>query len=144
MKDYKMYAQREMALQAAYDSAETEEAQEQIRNEHHALMDEMRNSDEGFQKISKQWYEAQQRENDLIDINNCIWDKDVPPMIARFREYGIEQFTFSSGWSSSAETAWLFIQEGCKLEGMVLVNDTTKDFLSKEFKKIPAYLFSVK
>ncbi|MBQ3226549.1 MAG: hypothetical protein IJB48_05770 [Clostridia bacterium] len=70
-----------------------------------------------------QCYEtARDRGNEHLDINEVVWDKDVKPLIEAMRTYGIEAFTFSSGWSSAVETAWLFKENGCTLEALVEIN----------------------
>ena len=87
--------------------------------------------------------EAQERGNAYIDLNDTIWDDQVPALIGNLREYGIEKFTFSSTWSSAVETAWLFTQNGCRLEGLVEINGRHKAFMSDEYEKAHGYLFSI-
>ena len=69
--------------------------------------------------------------------------KHAATLIASFREYGVEAFTFSSGWSSATESAWAFLQNGCTLAGMVEINGKHKAFGSNEYEKRPAFLFRV-
>ena len=59
------------------------------------------------------------------------------------REYGIEAFAFSSSWTQALESAWLFTQNGCTLEGMVEINDRCKAILSDEYEKRHALMFRV-
>ena len=40
-------------------------------------------------------------------------------------------------------TAWLFVQNGCKLEGMVEINGTYQAFMSDEYERVPAFVFSI-
>ena len=55
----------------------------------------------------------------------------------------MKTFTFSSTWSSAVETAWLFVQNGCKLEGLVQINGTCQAFMREEYERVPAYVFSI-
>ena len=64
-------------------------------------------------------------------------------MIKTLRALGFRKFTFSSAWSSAVETAWLFIKNGCLLEGMVEIKSKHKDFETDEYEKIHAYLFNL-
>ena len=82
----------------------------------------------------KMYEDAQDRGNEYIDLHDVIWDKNVPTTIDRLRKAGVKTFTFSSTWSSAVETAWLFVQNGCKLEGA---------FMSEEYERVPAYVFSI-
>ena len=71
--------------------------------------------------------------NERIDISELHEYQDAATLIASFREYGVEAFTFSSGWSSAAESAWAFLQNGCALAGMVEIsgNSTVRATFSR-------------
>ena len=116
-------------LKARYDEAK--------EKENSAGMEAARAS---YRKLSE---DAAERGNEYIDLHDVVWDKDVEALIASLRENGIEYFTFSSTWSSAVETAWLFTENGCTLEGLVKINGQSKAFGNEEYEKIPAYLFAV-
>ena len=67
----------------------------------------------------------------------------MPALIERLRKAGIKKFTFSSTWSSTVQTAWLFLQNGCKVEGMAEINGPSTAFMSDEYERVPAYVFSI-
>ncbi|MCD7837909.1 MAG: hypothetical protein LUG65_03240 [Clostridiales bacterium] len=101
---------------------------------------------ETYCTVYRLYAEAQDRGNAYPDLRENIWDRDVKALIDAFREYGINHFTFSSGWTNTVETAWLFLQNGCKLEGMVeLYGDPKISFTSGglEYETVRGYLFSV-
>ena len=79
--------------------------------------------------------------NALIDFNDNILDETVPALVETLRACGIEQFTFSSGWSSAVRTAWLFLQNGCTNEGMTLIHTGHYPFRSQEEEMAPAFIF---
>jgi hypothetical protein len=81
--------------------------------------------------------------NTYMDINEVVWEEDVDGLIACMKENGIEHFTFSSGWSSAVETAWLFQKAGCRLEGLIEINSRHKAFMSDEYEKAHGYLFGI-
>ena len=81
--------------------------------------------------------------NEYIDLSELHEYRDAKELIDSFREYGVEAFTFSSGWSSATESAWAFLQNGCALAGMVEINGQHKAFGSDEYEKRPAFLFRV-
>ena len=60
--------------------------------------------------------------NELLDINDVVWDKDAPELIKAMKLHGIKAFTFSSGWSHAVVTAWRFQEAGAKLVGLVQIN----------------------
>ncbi|MCD8147766.1 MAG: hypothetical protein LUD84_10930 [Clostridiales bacterium] len=102
---------------------------------------------ETYCTVYKLYTEAQVRGNAYLDLRENIWDRDVKALIDAFREYGIDHLTFSSGWTSTVETAWLFLQNGCKLEGMVELHGDPKFSFTAgelEYETVHGYLFSVK
>ena len=70
-------------------------------------------------------------------------DNQVSDLVQNLRDLGIEHFTFSSTWSSAVETAWLFKENGCELEGLVQINSRYTSFRKNEYEKAAAYLFRV-
>lgn len=102
-------------------------------------------SDKGqtYCDLYEKYEEAMERGNEYIDLSECYEYRDEAALISSFREHGIEKFTFSSGWSSAVESAWLFIQNGCTLVGMVEINSRFTSIDGDGFEKRHAYLFSV-
>ena len=139
------YAQ-EMECRRQFDAAEAAgdtEGQEKARAAHQLLAEQIKAKGAAYERILRFYFEAQERGNEYIDLNEVIWDDKVTALIDSFREYGIEKFTFSSGWSSAVETAWLFTQNGCRLEGLVEINGPHKAFMSDEYENAHGYLFSI-
>lgn len=131
------------AFKSAYDTAESEEAKETIRAGVRYLMDSIDAKGTIYASAYRLYAEARERGNEYIDLNEVIWDRNVTGLIDGFRELGIERFTFSSTWSGAVETAWLFLQAGCALEGLVEINGPHKAFMSEEYEKVHGYLFRV-
>ena len=139
------YAQ-ETAIKAQYHEAEkagNTEGQEAARNAYHELEEQIAGKGNPYARIYRLYSEAQERGNAYIDLNDTIWDDQVPALIGNLREYGIEKFTFSSTWSSAVETAWLFTQNGCTLEGLVEVNSPYTNTFTGEREKAHGYLFAI-
>ena len=142
----KKYYEQDRAIKAAYDEAkERNDAAGKVaaREKHMEWKAKVIAEGEDFWRVFKMYEDAQDRGNEYIDFHEVIWDKDVAPLIDRLRKAGIKAFTFSSTWSSAVKTAWLFLQNGCKLEGLVEINDTSQAFMSDEYERIPAYKFSI-
>ena len=93
-------------------------------------------------RLWREYEISRENENSILDIQDVVWDKDVESLIDGMREFGIDRFTFSSGWSSAVETAWLFKQNGCELEGLVEVNGNMNFFEGKHETR-HGYLFRV-
>lgn len=142
----KKYYDQVQEIRGAYDAADEqndEAGKVAAREAYHAWKDKAIAEGEDFWRVFKMYENAQDRGNEYIDLHDVIWDKDVPALIERLRKAGVKKFTFSSTWSSTVETAWLFLQNGCKVEGMAEINGTTTSVFSDEYERVPAYVFSI-
>ena len=141
-KEYEHYQKIKRAFEEA-EKAESTEGMEQARETYRTWAAAIEGKGKNYGRLYKLHEEAWERGNEHIDLNDCIWEKDVKGMIDSFREFGIKAFTFSSGWSGANEIAWLFLQNGCSLEGLVEINSPHKEFMSEEYEKAHGYLFRV-
>lgn len=142
----KKYYEQEQEIRRAYDAADDqndEAGKVAAREAYHAWKDKAIAEGEDFWRVFKMYENAQDRGNEYIDLHDNIWDKDIAPLIERLRKADIRKFTSSSTWSSMVGTAWLFVQNGCKLEGMTEINGTCTAFMSDEYERVPAFVFSI-
>lgn len=79
--------------------------------------------------------------NSLLDLSGTYQKPEK--ILEVFRELGVKEFTFSSSWSSAIEVAWQFTQMGCTLKGMAEIYGSGLKFMSHEYEKVPAFLFSL-
>ena len=136
------YAQMQ-ELKKAYEAAGDEAGKEKARAGHHALMEGIEGLGAAACPIWREDETARENGEHRLDISEVVWEKDVESLISCMRENGISEFTFSSGWSSAVETAWLFTQNGCELAGLIEVNGSMNYFAGEHEKK-HGYLFRVK
>ncbi len=136
---------REAELERAYEAAKVagdEAGMEKARKEYQAMEKEVletEDSDFGFAfRLYKQMKECG---NEYIDLSIAIHDE--VGVLQTLRKYGFEHFTFSSGWSSAVESAWIFQQNGCRLLGLIELNSIHKDWTTGEREKVHGYLFSI-
>jgi len=138
-----------MAMQqvkARYNEAKEQknsDGMEAARKSYQELSERIEKRGKSYVKVYRLYEEAAERGNEYIDLNDVIWDKDVESLIQSLRENGVEYFTFSSTWSSAVETAWLFTQNGCTLEGLVEINGRNTDAFIGEREKAHGYLFAI-
>ena len=129
-------------LRNRFNEATTEEEKNQLKAEYKDLDARIKERGEGFAWVFSLYETSQERENNLLDIGeNCILEKDIPMLLKGLEDAGIKEFTFSSTWSSSNETAFEFYKAGWKLEGMTLVN-THKAWPGEEYAQKPAFIFT--
>ena len=81
--------------------------------------------------------------NSKLNLAEIIWNHQISGIVACMKANDIKEFTFSGTYSNALETAWLFQQEGCVLEGMVKIFSTYTD-ANGEHTEVPALLFKIK
>jgi hypothetical protein len=79
-------------------------------------------------------------ENEYIDFNEVIWDKDIEPIIDFCKTMGVDHITISSTFSSLTTTVWQMTELGCTIEGMTQVNATHTDWQTGKRARVPAFL----
>ena len=130
-------------LHNVFDAATTEEQKNAIRADYKKFEKELESQGQAFSRIFCLYEASREKENNLIDLNgDGLWSNDADLLIKDFRDCKIKEFTYSSTWSSANEIAWVFIQNGCTLKGMTMINTSKKTF-SEGYDQKPAYIFSI-
>ena len=136
MKEIKMFEEALTRLEDYRKVKDTDEGDK--------IYNEVYNSLEGFScSLFNKYCVAKERGNEFIDLPECPCEDAIPELVACIRECGIDHITISSGWSGLVERMWVFVQCGCRLEGMLEVNSFDKNFDTGEYKKMPAFLLAV-
>lgn len=137
--EYERYDQ----LDAALYNAETEEERDAIREAFQELKKAIEAKGETYSAFYRKYAKMRSRNNNHIDFSEVIWEEDVPEMIQTLRELGFHSFTVSSDYSGIVERVWSLIQYGCRLEGMVEINEGPDYSGRSEFVISHAFLFTL-
>ncbi len=140
--EYRIYKEISRQYDAA-EEAKDEAGLDEARAKMHSLIDSVEAKGNDYARVFEDYKDARNCGNQYIDLNDNIWDEKVPALIESLRNLGIDHFTYSSTWSSAIETAWLFIENGCTLEGLIQINGTNRNWKTGEYEKNPAYVFSI-
>ncbi len=81
--------------------------------------------------------------NDLIDLNDAVWDCDVEAIINHCKEFGISEITMSSSFSGAIQTLGLFEDKGCKIIGLKKIKSQYTEFESNEHEVINAVVIKM-
>ena len=131
-------------LMNALRKAETQEAEEAILDSLSEFRKSLKAKGDTYNKYFQLYADAKNRDNACIDFDECIWEREVPQMVADIKSFGFREFTLSSTWSGAIEVAWLLQKNGCKLVGLVEINGRDRDYLGTgEPEKKPAYKFEI-
>ena len=127
---------------ARYEMSTTEDERNKIEKEMRDFRKGIQDKGTAFAQLFILYNDSKEKENSLLDLGqNCIWEREIPELLAAIEEAGITEFTFSSTWSSSNKVAWEFTKAGWNIKGMTLVN-THKEWPGKGYHQEPAYIFS--
>lgn len=144
MEMLERFYQRHEELERKFDSAEKAgdtKAMDACQDSHQDLLQEVRVEGEAFGDMMRLYSEMKQQGNSRLDLSGTY--RKPEEVIRIFREFGVKEFTFSSTWSSAIQVAWAFTQMGCTLEGMTEIYGSGRKFMSNEYEKVPAFLFSL-
>ena len=126
-------------LRKAIKKADNEETKKAYRE----FQEDLEEKEPAYTRFFRDYEDAQERGNACIDFSECIWEKEIPQMVADLKRFGITEFTLSSTYSSIVKTAWTFQQNGCSLEGMEEIKGHCRDFETGDYEKVPAFKFKV-
>ena len=124
-------------------NASTEEEKQIAKDQYTKAEEAIESLGQDACTIYRQYAVSRNSGNELLNIYDVLYDNQVPILVELMKEHGIKEFTFSSTWSRAIEIAWLFQENGCKLEGLIEINAQYVNYSTDEFEKIPAYLFRV-
>lgn len=136
---YEKVDQQAKAVCAAKSDKEREEARQFLNK----TISEIESLDFYTVHIWHEYKNARDCGNSRLNLSEIIWDHQIAEIFACMKVNGVKEFTFSGTYSNALETALLFQQEGCVMEGMVKVFSTYTD-ANGEHTEVPALLFKIK
>lgn len=126
----------------AYAEATTDEAQDAAEKAYGEAKDRMAAKGDIAWNIWRACEHSRENENEILNFDDIIWDRDVEALTTCMRENGIKAFTYSCRATDAVETLWLFKEAGCTIGEMVEVN-LRKDFWGKGYEKGHAFKMSL-
>lgn len=135
---------RSEELEKKFDAAEKAgdaQTMQACRDAYQELVKEVQAEGEDFGNMMWLYSDMKKHGNSLLDLSGAY--REPKKILQVFREFGVKEFTFSSTWSSAIQVAWEFTQLGCGLKGMTEIYGSGQKFMSNEYERIPAFLFSL-
>jgi hypothetical protein len=126
----------------AYAAATTDEGKEAAEKAYDEAKDRMAAKGNIAWAIWRAYEHSRENENEILNFDDIIWDRDVEALTACMKENGIEEFTYSCRATDAVETLWLFKEAGCTIGEMVEVN-LRKDLWGKTYEKGHAFRMSI-
>ena len=122
----------------AYKEATTAEGRDAAREAAKAAEDRIIEMGDIACKVWRAYRNSRDNENEILDFDDIIWDRDVEALTACMKENDIKAFTYSCRATDAIETLWLFKEAGCTIGEMVEVN-LRKDLWGKGYEKGHAF-----
>lgn len=136
--------QKKIALEKAYDEAETEESKDAIIEKVQCLVKAINAKEKSYRRLFAAYLDMRERENEHLDFGrDVIWQRDIPEIVASLKENGIKAFTLSARNTDAIEIAAGFEKAGCHLIGLTEINGYFPSIVNNAYEKIPALLFSI-
>ncbi len=126
---------------AAAEKAGDAAAMDACQDAYQDLLQEVRAEGEAFGDMMRLYSDMKKHGNSHLDLSGTYQEPEK--ILKTFREFGVTEFTFSSSWSSAIQVVWAFTQMGCTLKGMIEIYGSGRKIMSKEYEKVPAFLFSL-
>lgn len=142
------YIASSRSFELLYEAGEKtgdESKMQEARDLHRAMTEQLEADGQDYYQMFRLMERAYECKRDTIDLHDCIWEENVPYLVATFRKFGVKCFTLSSGYSSMNKTVWAFTQQaGVRLMGMMeIVTDPRPRFGRTEPDKEPAFLLYI-
>jgi len=79
--------------------------------------------------------------NETLNIE-MIEEDQIKRLLETCKEYGVGEITISSTWSGTVKVMWEFQKNGAEIKGMKEISSGIRDFKTKEYKLIPAFVIT--
>lgn len=111
--------------------------------------EKVRNSDKSLDDLGinltlyRAYMVSKKSGNVLIDFSDVVWDSEVKEIVFQLKEVGVTEFTVSSDFSGLVKVLAEFVNNGCRLMGIVKVNSRYMDIFTDMQEVIPAIKLSI-
>ena len=76
---------------------------------------------QGTSKAYRAWKTSLQRKEDEVEMNDFLWEREVPDFIEALRQAGIRTFVYTNQSTAVMENLHQFAAAGCKMEGLCTI-----------------------
>ena len=99
---------------------------------------------QGAVKAYRAWAESNSRNEDEVEMNDFLWEKEVKDFIDTLRKAGIETFVYTNESTACMENLHDFAAEGCTLMGLCKITRQENRWGAEEPYEVNVIRFSTK
>ena len=76
---------------------------------------------QGVSKAYRAWATSISRKQDALEMDDFLWEKEVPDFIDTLRRAGVQTFVYTNQSTATMENLHAFEKEGCKMRGLCTI-----------------------
>ena len=97
----------------------------------------------GACKAYRAWMQTLEREEDEVELNDFLWDREVEDFIKALKSAGIKTFIYTNQSTAVMENIHAFEQAGCRMDGLCKISRTERRFGENRLEQIIGIHFTV-
>ena len=98
---------------------------------------------QGVCKAYRAWMSSISRQEDEVEMDDFLWEKDVQDFVDAFRAAGIKSFVFTNQSTAVMENLHDFAKAGCKMEGLCTITRRERRWGNEEPTEVQGIRFSL-
>lgn len=97
----------------------------------------------GACKAYRAWRQTIEREEDEVEMNDFLWDREVEDFVECLRKAGIKTFVYTNQSTAVMENLHDFEKAGCRMQGLCRIERTERRFGAEQTEEIPGIRFTL-
>ena len=97
----------------------------------------------GACKAYRAWEHTVEREEDEVELDDLLWDREVADFVETFRKAGIETFIYTNQSTAVMENLHALEKEGCRMDGLCTIKRMERRFGENREETILGIHFTV-
>lgn len=98
---------------------------------------------QGVCKAYRAWMSSISRQEDEVEMDDFLWEKDVQDFVDAFRAAGIKTFVFTNQSTAVMENLHQFAAAGCRMEGLCTITRQEKRWRNEGPVEVQGIRFSL-
>ena len=99
--------------------------------------------DGGANKACRAWKTSIQRQEDEVEMDDYLWEKEVAGFIDALRKAGIRTFVYTNQSTAVMENLHQFAAAGCRMDGLCTITRTESRWGDEEPTKVMGIRFTL-
>ena len=98
---------------------------------------------QGANKAYRAWASSIGRQEDEIEMDDFLWDREVADFVGTLRRAGFSTFVYTNQSTAVMENLHLFAAQGCRMEGLCTITRRESRWGNEEPSEVMGIRFSL-